>query len=63
MKEKRMRVDTAISNVDKDVKNTIFIGNLPFHTTEEQLQLFFTECGAIDYLRIIRDSKTFIGKV
>ena len=58
-----MRVDMAASNVHKDVKNTIFIGNLPFHATEEQVQIFFAECGDIDYVRIVRDSQTFIGKV
>ncbi len=31
---------------------TLFIGNLPFTTTEEELQDFFLSCGSVSSIRI-----------
>lgn len=45
-----------------DFKSTVFVGNLHFKCTEEEVLSFFEECGPIEYVRIIRDPKTYIGK-
>lgn len=38
------------------------MGNLHFKCTEEEVLEFFEECGPIQYVRIVRDPKTYIGK-
>ena len=43
-------------------KRSIFIGNLAFDTTEEQLWTAFASCGDINNVRIIHDPKTNAGK-
>lgn len=45
-----------------DFKTTIFVGNMPFTVSEEQVRSHFSECGKIENVRIIRDSKTHLGK-
>lgn len=45
-----------------DTKTTIFVGNLPFNTDEEEIRKFFIECGTIDYIRMIIDPRTHNGK-
>jgi len=56
-----LRVDTAIRK-QFDYTKTIFIGNLPFNATEEELRTFFSDCGKMDNVRIVRDSATHVGK-
>ncbi|KAI1732968.1 RNA recognition motif domain-containing protein [Ditylenchus destructor] len=41
--------------------NTVFVGNLPFDTTENDLRQHFLNCGAIDGIRIIHDKTTGRG--
>lgn len=41
---------------------TVFIGNLPLNVQENAVREFFDECGRIQGVRLIRDSKTGIGK-
>ena len=48
--------------IQLDYTKTIFIGNLPFTVTEEEIRSLFNECGAIENIRVIRDPKTHIGK-
>ena len=36
----------------------IYVGNLPFETTEESLQVAFTEYGSVDTARVITDRMT-----
>ena len=47
-----------------DFETTVFIGNLPFITNEEDLRAHFNDLeeGGILNVRVIRDPKTFIGK-
>lgn len=35
--------------------DTLFVGNLPFQTTEEELATYFATCGDITQVRIITD--------
>eukprot|EP00158_Paraphelidium_tribonemae_P002574 Partr_v1_DN25486_c0_g1_i2_m53782 putative RNA binding motif protein 34 len=43
-------------------KKSVFVGNLSFDVTEEQLRVAFKDCGEIVNVRIIRDAKTNVGK-
>ncbi|XP_045539836.1 nucleolar protein 12-like [Papilio machaon] len=47
---------------EHDPKCAIFVGNLPFALEDETLQQKFQQCGEIESVRIIRDSKTKVGK-
>jgi len=47
---------------EQDTKTTIFVGNLPFNTDDEEVRKYFSKCGEIDYVRLIRDSRTHTGK-
>ena len=42
----------------KDFDQTVFVGNLPWVTTEEEVRAHFAKCGTILNVRIIRDPKT-----
>lgn len=46
----------------EDFTRTIFIGNLPFVVSEEEIRSQFTDCGKIENVRLIRDPKTHLGK-
>jgi nucleolar protein 12 len=45
-----------------DYNTTVFIGNIPFIVSEEELRSFFVNCGEIENVRLVRDPKTFLGK-
>lgn len=45
-----------------DFHTTVFIGNIPFIVSEEELRAFFVPCGDIENVRLVRDPKTFLGK-
>jgi len=45
-----------------DHKRSVFIGNLPFDVQDEDLYTHFSRCGAIEFVRVVRDKKTNIGK-
>ena len=45
-----------------DFNTTIFIGNMPFNTTEEEVREHFAPLGKLSNVRIVRDNKTFLGK-
>ena len=49
---------TMAGNVDKDFKTTIFIGNLNYKSDEEEIRKYFEDCGTVEYVRLVRDSKT-----
>ncbi|XP_068729915.1 RNA-binding protein 34-like [Montipora capricornis] len=58
-----IRVDLTRKIIDKhDHARSIFVGNLPFNTEEEELRQTFVDCGCIEAVRVVRDSKTNIGK-
>lgn len=53
--DKHIRVDDAEKGQGNDYESTIFIGNMPWVTTEEEIREHFKECGHIVNVRIIRD--------
>lgn len=57
-----IRVDSVAHPAKHDNKRCVFIGNLGFEATEEPLWKHFENCGEIEYIRLIRDSKTNVGK-
>jgi cold-inducible RNA-binding protein len=36
----------------------LYVGNLPYQTTEEDLQEYFSQAGAVDTVRVMRDQAT-----
>lgn len=61
--EKRhLRVDSVTHPAPHDKQRSIFVGNLDFEEDEESLWNHFSESGDIEYVRIVRDSKTNMGK-
>ena len=61
--DKHLRVDAA-ANAHKPVdhKRSVFVGNVPFVATDEDLRTVFAECGAVEAVRIVRDPITNVGK-
>ncbi|ODQ66743.1 RNA-binding domain-containing protein [Nadsonia fulvescens var. elongata DSM 6958] len=57
-----IRVDSVAHPAKHDNKRSVFIGNLSFEAKEEPLWEYFGKCGDIEFVRIIRDSKTNVGK-
>ncbi|XP_017487821.1 PREDICTED: RNA-binding protein 34-like [Rhagoletis zephyria] len=57
-----IQVDRITEKPFHQNKNSIFLGNLSFKTTEEELRKFFSECGPIDSVRLIRDRVSGMGK-
>ncbi|KAH6569075.1 hypothetical protein BASA50_001026 [Batrachochytrium salamandrivorans] len=62
--EKHLRVDRSETSEQKshDHKKSIFVGNLAFDISEEALWEFFSDCGDIANVRVIRDRATNVGK-
>ncbi|XP_046847741.1 RNA-binding protein 34-like [Xenia sp. Carnegie-2017] len=54
------RVDDGAKQYDH--KRSIFVGNLKFDMEEKSLNEFFSPCGEVVNIRIIRDSRTGVGK-
>ncbi|XP_064550973.1 RNA-binding protein 34 [Drosophila montana] len=40
---------------DADVKRTVFVGNLKYSASEQNLREIFSSCGEIDYIRCLQD--------
>ncbi|KAF9583372.1 Nucleolar protein 12 [Lunasporangiospora selenospora] len=59
---KHLRVDTVNGAKNHQPKKSVFVGNLSFEAHEEELWEFFKDSGDIENVRIIRDSKTNLGK-
>ena len=60
-----LRVDKVVKSKDEakdDTTNSIFIGNIAFTATEDQVRSALAQCGDIEYVRLLRDPKTNIGK-
>jgi len=52
-----LRVDTVKPTVDHS--RTLFLGNLPYSTTEDEIRKFFSNCNAtIEGVRVVRDRDT-----
>lgn len=60
--DKHLRVDLESEETKHDYESTIFIGNLPWVISEEDVREHFEDCGKILNVRIIRDKVNFIGK-
>lgn len=61
---RHIRVDFSEKKAQKqrDVKRCVFVGNLSFNVSDETLWSFFSDCGDIDYVRVVRDHKSNVGK-
>lgn len=63
--ELHIRVDKVAKtkkDIDNDCNNSIFIGNIPFNAQEEAIRAALVSCGEIEYVRLVRDKATNIGK-
>ncbi|CCJ28747.1 unnamed protein product [Pneumocystis jirovecii] len=60
--DRHLRVDSVAYPAPHVPKRSIFIGNLSFDAQEEQLWSYFAHCGEIEFVRIVRDNKTNLGK-
>ena len=59
---KHLRVDSVAHPAVHDHKRCVFVGNLPFDVQDEELWTHFERGGDIEFVRIVRDKKTNIGK-
>lgn len=59
---KHIRVDVAAADRRNDTKKSVFIGNLSLNIKDEAVWDFFSTCGPITNVRIVRDKKTTLGK-
>lgn len=57
-----MRVDSVAHPGAQDHKRCVFVGALDFEEQEEALWEAFSPCGEVEYVRIVRDAKTNMGK-
>jgi len=57
-----LRVDLASREKQHDYKSSVFLGNLPYSIEENIVHAHFEVCGDIHGVRVIRDSRTGIGK-
>ncbi|GAV53741.1 hypothetical protein ZYGR_0AK02430 [Zygosaccharomyces rouxii] len=60
--DRHLRVDSVTHPAKHDNKRSVFVGNLDFEEDEESLWRHFGSCGEIEYVRIIREPKTNMGK-
>lgn len=58
LEDNTLRVNFANKN-RKDYKKSIFIGNLVYNVKEEDFRTFFSTCGEIENIRIIRDKQNY----
>jgi nucleolin len=49
---KKQRVEVNDGGDAEPASATVFVGNLPWSATEEELREFFAECGEINSVRI-----------
>ncbi|KAG0253573.1 hypothetical protein BGZ95_006281 [Linnemannia exigua] len=54
--------ETAVKAAPKNQKFIVFVGNLPFNITKEQLEKHFESCGKISSVRVQTDKVTGKGK-
>ncbi|KAI5848992.1 hypothetical protein BZA05DRAFT_339357 [Tricharina praecox] len=60
--DRHIRVDSVAHPAKQDHKRCVFVGNLDFEAQEENLWRHFGPCGKVEYARVVRDSKTNVGK-
>merc|ERR1711915_853533 len=56
-RDHHLNVDRAIHEAKRELRNSVFVGNLPWEAEDEQLYKHFEGCGDIDSVRIIRDKQ------
>jgi len=59
---KHLRLDSVAHPEKQQPKRSVFIGGLSYTASEETLWQYFSEIGEIDYVRIVRDPETNIGR-
>lgn len=57
-----LRVDHVAHPAKQETKRLVFVGNLDFEEREEPLWEYFGRCGEVEYVRVVRDAKTNVGK-
>ena len=62
---KTFRVDMAVApkeSVSFDESRSVFVGNLPLTISDDAVRKFFSSCGLVSSVRLVRDSTTQLGK-
>ncbi|KAF8248426.1 hypothetical protein K440DRAFT_600071 [Wilcoxina mikolae CBS 423.85] len=59
---RHIRVDSVAHPGKQEPRQCVFVGNLDFEVQEENLWRHFGQCGKVQYVRVIRDPQTNIGK-
>uniref|UniRef100_A0A8R1TU36 RRM domain-containing protein n=1 Tax=Onchocerca volvulus TaxID=6282 RepID=A0A8R1TU36_ONCVO len=57
-----LRVDSCCTKRKYSSRTTVFVGNLPYDVSENELIAHFETSGNVSFVRIVRDSKTGSGK-
>ncbi|NWS30154.1 RBM34 protein, partial [Polioptila caerulea] len=57
-----IRVDTASETSSHDNKRSVFLGNLSYDILDDTVREHFRVCGDIVRVRVVRDSRTGLGK-
>lgn len=57
----KLRV-TLSTKKELNSRQTVFVGNVPYNATENDLSEYFSSCGEVQSVRIIRDKSTGQGK-
>uniref|UniRef100_A0A1I8FUY9 Nucleolar protein 12 n=1 Tax=Macrostomum lignano TaxID=282301 RepID=A0A1I8FUY9_9PLAT len=57
-----LRVDLLDGQAERDDKKCVFLGNLHFKCDEEAVRSAFAQCGHVTNVRLVRDSRTGIGR-
>ncbi|KAF9934487.1 hypothetical protein FBU30_001981 [Linnemannia zychae] len=60
--EETKESETPVKTAPKNQKFIVFVGNLPFNITKEQLEKHFESCGKISSVRVQTDKATGKGK-
>lgn len=61
---RHLRVDKVgkKTNSPQENQRSVFVGNIPFSADEEKVREVFSVCGEVEAVRIVRDSKSGVGK-
>jgi len=57
-----VRVDVDGEDRKNDTETSVFVGNMPWITNDEDLMQHFKKAGKVVNIRVIRDPTTFVGK-
>ena len=53
-----MTRSTRTQERDRDMSRKLFVGNLPYETTEQDLEALFAQAGQVDTVTVMRDRVT-----